>query len=50
MKNIWVLLAVLVTPACAGDGIITKPSKHSMAETISRFEAAVKSREGAGPT
>jgi uncharacterized protein (DUF302 family) len=48
MKYILVLLAVLVTPACADEGIITKPSKYSVGETIARFEAAVKSREGAG--
>ena len=48
MKYILVLLALLTTPAYAADGIITKPSKYSVIETISRFEAAVKSREGAG--
>jgi uncharacterized protein (DUF302 family) len=48
MKYILVVLAVLVTPACADEGIITKPSKYSVGETIARFEAAVKSREGAG--
>ena len=50
MKYILVLLGLLVTPACADDGIITKPSKYSVIETISRFEAAVKSRESAGFT
>lgn len=50
MKYILVLLALFATPACADDGIITKPSKYSVIETISRFEAAVKSREGAGFT
>jgi uncharacterized protein (DUF302 family) len=48
MKYMLVLLALLVTPASAGDGIITKPSKYSVSETISRFEAAVKSKESAG--
>ncbi|MPZ34002.1 MAG: DUF302 domain-containing protein [Rhodospirillales bacterium] len=48
MKYILVLLALLATPAYAVDGIITKPSNYSVRETISRFEAAVKSREGAG--
>lgn len=47
MKYILVLLVLLVTPACADDGITTKPSSYSVIETISRFEAAVKSREGA---
>jgi uncharacterized protein (DUF302 family) len=32
----------------ADDGIVTKPSKYSAEETISRFKAAVKEREGAG--
>ena len=50
MKYILVLLVLFVTPACADDGIITKPSSYSVIETISRFEAAVKSREGAGFT
>ena len=50
MKYILVLLVLLVTPACADDGIITKLSSYSVIETISRFEAAVKSREGAGFT
>jgi uncharacterized protein (DUF302 family) len=43
-----VLLALLITPAYADDGLITKPSKHSVVETINRFEAAVKSKESAG--
>jgi uncharacterized protein (DUF302 family) len=50
MKYILVLLALLTTPAYADNGIITKPSKYSVIETISRFETAVKSREGAGFT
>jgi uncharacterized protein (DUF302 family) len=50
MKYVLVLLALLITPAYADDGIITKPSKYSVIETISRFETAVKSREGAGFT
>lgn len=48
MNYILVLLALLGTPAYADGGIITKASKHSVNETISRFEAAVKSKEGAG--
>jgi uncharacterized protein (DUF302 family) len=49
MKFIFVFLALLfVTPASADDGIITKSSNHSVKDTISRFAAAVKSREGAG--
>lgn len=49
MKFMLVVLSlVIAAPACASDGIITKPSNFSAKETISRFEAAVKSREGAG--
>jgi uncharacterized protein (DUF302 family) len=48
MNYILVLLALLGTPAHADEGIITKASKYSVNETISRFEAAVKSQEGAG--
>jgi uncharacterized protein (DUF302 family) len=32
----------------AEDGLITKPSKYSVKETISKFEAAVKEKEAAG--
>jgi uncharacterized protein (DUF302 family) len=32
----------------AGDGIITKPSRYSVKETVERFQAAVKQREDAG--
>jgi uncharacterized protein (DUF302 family) len=42
------LMLLLVTPASADDGIITKPSNYSVKDTISRFAAAVKSREAAG--
>lgn len=34
----------------ADDGIITKPSKYSVQETVTRFEAAVKAKEAAGFT
>src|SRR5713226_6683341 len=34
----------------ADDGIITKPSKYSVSETVARFEAAVKQKEAAGFT
>jgi uncharacterized protein (DUF302 family) len=30
-------------PATAADGLVTKPSKYSVAETIDRFESAVRS-------
>ena len=39
--------AVIATHA-ADDGLITKPSKYSVKETVARFEAAVKQREAAG--
>jgi uncharacterized protein (DUF302 family) len=49
MKSIFVFLALLfVTPASADDGIVTKSSNHSVKDTISRFVAAIQSREGAG--
>jgi uncharacterized protein (DUF302 family) len=49
MRLIVAFLTLLfVTPAFADDGIITKSSNYSVKDTISRFEAAVKSREGAG--
>jgi uncharacterized protein (DUF302 family) len=51
MKLVVVFLTLLfVTPSLADDGIITKSSNYSVGDTISRFAAAVKSREGAGFT
>ena len=54
MKYAFVVLAILATHVtqayAADDGIITKQSKYSVSETISRFQAAVKSRESAGLT
>jgi len=32
----------------ADDGLITKPSRYSVKETVTRFEAAVKEREASG--
>lgn len=49
MKFMFVFLAlVIAAPASASDGIVTKPSTFSVKDTISRFAAAVKSREAAG--
>ena len=49
MKYILPFCALLMAiPAYADSGITTKPSNYSVKDTISRFEAAVKSREGAG--
>ena len=45
---------VFLLAICAGiahaadDGLITKPSKYSVNETVTRFEAAVKQKEAAG--
>jgi len=46
-------LAISMGPIAAhaaDDGLITKPSKYSVEETVARFEAAVKQREAAGFT
>jgi uncharacterized protein (DUF302 family) len=46
-------LAMCAGPAtvhAADDGLITKPSKFSVEETVARFEAAVKQKEAAGFT
>src|SRR5258708_19734189 len=34
----------------ADEGVITKPSKYSVQETVARFEAAVRQKEAAGFT
>jgi uncharacterized protein (DUF302 family) len=39
-----------VTTHAADDGLVTKPSRYSVKETIGRFEAAVKEREATGAT
>jgi uncharacterized protein (DUF302 family) len=44
------ICAGTVTAHAADDGLITKPSKYSVQETVERFEAAVKQREVAGFT
>ena len=41
---ITVMLSATALPALAVDGLITKPSAHSVDATIERFEAAVKKR------
>jgi hypothetical protein len=51
LKQLAMVLMVIgmsATVALADDGIITKPSKYPVKETIERFQAAVKKREGAG--
>jgi hypothetical protein len=42
--------ATAVTAPAADDGLITKPSRYSVKETVARFEVAVKEREAAGAT
>jgi uncharacterized protein (DUF302 family) len=43
-----VMCATAVATYAADEGLITKPSKYSVKETVARFEAAVKQREAAG--
>ena len=45
------VVSVTLAPAivCAADvGFISKPSKHSVQETVERFENAIKAKGGAG--
>jgi uncharacterized protein (DUF302 family) len=44
------IFATAVTAHAAADGLITKPSRYSVKETVTRFETAVKEREAAGFT
>jgi uncharacterized protein (DUF302 family) len=53
MNRLLLTLALAMYVTCASaadDGLITKPSNYSASETVSRFVAAVKQREGAGFT
>ena len=43
-----VLLVMSSSPSFADSGLITKPSKYTVQETIERFEAAIKSKASAG--
>jgi len=43
-----VLLVMSSSPAFADNGLITKPSKYTVQETIEKFEAAVKSKAAGG--
>jgi uncharacterized protein (DUF302 family) len=50
-RNAIVAAMLLVTsssPGFADNGLITKPSKYSVQETVEKFEAAVKSKASAG--
>jgi uncharacterized protein (DUF302 family) len=42
------LLVMSSSPGFADDGLITKPSKYTVQETIEKFEAAIKSKASAG--
>jgi uncharacterized protein (DUF302 family) len=51
LASLALSLPIFTGPATAGaadDGLITKPSKYSVEETVARFEAAVKQKEAAG--
>jgi uncharacterized protein (DUF302 family) len=53
LANLALSLAICAGPATANaaeDGVITKPSRYSVEETVARFEAAVKQKEAAGFT
>ena len=43
-----VLLAMSSSQAFADSGLVTKPSKYTVQETIDRFEAAIKSKAAGG--
>ena len=51
LASLLLSLAICVSVAtahAADNGLITKPSKYSVKETVTRFEAAVKDKEAAG--
>src|SRR5258708_13425580 len=51
LASLALSLAICTGPAtahAADDGVITKPSKYSVKETVTRFEAAVKQKEVTG--
>ncbi len=48
LASVVVPTMVATTAPAADAGLITKPSRYSVNETIERFEAAVKSKSGAG--
>ncbi len=51
--SLALLLAICMGSAAAraaDDGLISKPSRYSVEETVARFEAAVRQREAAGFT
>ena len=52
MTKIVIVAAMAVAmhsaPASAGDGLVTKPSKYSVKETIDNFEAAINAQAAGG--
>src|SRR5271163_4270446 len=52
MTKIWIVAAIaLAIPsiaASADDGLVTKPSRHSVEETIDNFEAAINAQAAGG--
>ena len=53
LASLALAIAICATAAsadAADDGLITKASKYSVKETVTRFEAAVKEKEAAGFT
>ncbi len=43
-----ILLVMSSSQVCADSGLVTKPSKYTVEETIDRFEAAIKSKAAGG--
>ena len=43
-----IFLVMSSAQACADSGLVTKPSKYTVQETIDRFEAAIKSKAAGG--
>jgi uncharacterized protein (DUF302 family) len=43
-----IVLVMSSSQACADSGLVTKPSKYTVQETIDRFEAAIKSKAAGG--
>ena len=53
LASLALSLAICTAPAtahAADEGVITKPSRYSVQETVARFEAAVRQKEAAGFT
>jgi uncharacterized protein (DUF302 family) len=48
LASLLALIAIVSNALASDAGLITKPSRYSVDETIARFEAAVKSKAGAG--